>query len=349
MKAEIAIYRQNDCLNIVLLEDGQAVEWFFNNDETTIRCQDIILGKVTQVSAALASVFVDIGDSHDAILPLTDAPAKVKAGQPLIVQIRRLTGDSKGHQATTRIRLAGPFAVYNPKGKAKPHTRLAAFDAARQQALFAADLQRLEQAWQQINDQAASGPVPRILLPLGEPLHAALLRLISADTVKIRVEGNELFGQIDNLIQELMPVYTPLLHLHVPRDGYGLAAALGLGTLPDEVSRRKIWMKSGGFIVIDPTEAMTVIDVNSGKDMRGGENDTLRLRTNSEAVAEIARQLRLRNISGCIVIDFLNMASEADQVSILGKLREGLARDKAKCRIYGFTAMGLLEMTRSER
>jgi len=97
MKAEIAIYRQDDCLNIVLLEDGQAVEWFTSTDETTVRCQDIILGKITQVSAALASVFIDIGASHDAILPLSEAPPKVKAGQPLIVQIHRLTPENKGH------------------------------------------------------------------------------------------------------------------------------------------------------------------------------------------------------------------------------------------------------------
>ena len=349
MKAEIAIYRQDNCLNIVLLEDGQAVEWLCDADKTTIRRQDIILGKVTQVSAALASVFIDIGDSHDAILPLTEAPAKVKAGQQLIVQIRRLTADSKGHQATTRIRLAGPFAVYNPKGKSKPRSRLTAFDAAHQQAFFTADLQRLEQTWRQIDEQAVSGPVPRVLIPLGEPLHAALLRLITAETVKIRVEGEELFSRVYNLVQDLMPIYTPLLDLHVPRGGYGLAAVLGLGTLPDEVSRRKIWLKSGGFIVIDPTEAMTVIDVNSGKDTRGGENDALRLRTNCEAAAEIARQLRLRNTGGCIVIDFLNMASEEDQGKVVETMRQSLARDKAKSRIYGFTSMGLLEMTRSDR
>lgn len=349
MKTEVAIYKQDDCLCCVLIEDGQAVEWLSDDGMKTFRRQDIILGKVTQVSQALASAFIDIGDNHDAILPLGKAPAAIKAGQPLIVQILRLTAESKGHQVTTRIRLPGAFAVYNPQGAPKRRTRLSAFEPARQQTLFAADLQNLEKTWQQISEDAQSGPTPRVLLPLGEPLRAALLSYVSAETVKIRIEGDELFSRVYSLVQELMPVYAPLLSLHVPRDGYGLSAVLGLGTLPEEIRRRKIWLKSGGYLVIDPTEALTVIDVNSGKDTRGGENDELRLRTNCEAAAEIARQIRLRNIIGSVVIDFLNMTGDAARAAVTDALGAALARDKAHCRIFGFTPMGLLEMSRTGR
>lgn len=348
MKTEVAIYPMGSGICCVLLEDGQAVEWLDSSDLTTYRRQDIYIGKVTQVSQALASVFIDIGDDHDAILPGREAPANVKAGQSIIVQIRRLTPDSKGHQVTTRIRLPGAFAVYNPQGAAKRRSRLAAFDPERQQTLFAADLERLEQTWRQACEDARRGRVPRLLLPLGEPLRAALLAFVGAETTRIRVEGDELLDRVYSLVREVMPPYLPLLSLHVPRDGYGLAAALSLSTLPDDVTRRKVWLKSGGYLVIDKTEAMSVIDINSGKDTRGDENDELRLRTNCEAAGEIARQIRLRNITGSIVIDFLNMASEESRAEVAKTLGSALARDKAHCRIYGFTAMGLLEMTRSQ-
>jgi len=145
----------------------------------------------------------------------------------------------------------------------------------------------------------------------------------------------------------LMPPYLPLMSLFVPSRGYGLAAVLGLTDLPDILIRRKVWLDSGGFLVIDRTEAMTVIDVNSGKDVRGRENQSLRQRTNQQAAAEIARQLRLRNLGGIIVIDFVDMEDDSLRAEILDTMQQAMSRDRARHRLVGFTKLGLLEMTRT--
>ena len=347
MNTELAIWQQDGEIRCVLLDDGRPVEYLTGNSQSSPRRQDILLGKVSQVMPALACVFIDIGDTHDAMLPMGEAPVNVKPGQPIMVQVRRETGDGKGHQVTTRIRLPGPFAVYNPQGAPKRRSKLAALDPLQQQALFKRDLQRLEQTWLKISGESGQGRVPRPLLQLGDPLYTALISCVSAETTRILIEGDELFSQVYKMVQEIMPPYLPLLALHIPRAGYGLSAVLSLGNLADEMQRRKIWLDGGGFIVIDKTEALTVIDVNSGKDIRGAANDQLRIRTNQEAALEIARQLRLRNIGGGIIIDFLNLGSDETRAELAETLTQALSRDRAHCHVLGFTGLGLLEMSRS--
>ncbi len=346
MNVELVIYPQGDGLCCVLLEDGRPVEMMTEDGALSSRRQDILLGQVRQVMPALASVFVDIGDEHDAMLPLGEAPANVKAGQPIIVQVRRETAASKGQQVTTHIQLPGPFAVYNPAGAPKHRTKLKAFDLARQKELYESDLARLQVLWASLLADSRKGRVPRPLLAAGEPLYSMLINGISPTLTQIRVEGDGLFNRVYELVKTIMPPYLPLLKLYVPRAGYGLSAALGLSDLADSLYQRKVWLDNGGFLVIDRTEALTVIDVNSGKDIKGKHNDALRLRTNQAAALEIARQLRLRNLGGNFVIDFLNM-DELSRQTLLETLTDSLSRDRAHCRLIGFTGLGLLEMSRT--
>jgi ribonuclease G len=347
MNAELDILSLNGLVSCVLLEDGCPAELLVDDGRTSPRRQDILLGLVRQVVPSLSCVFVDIGDSHDALLPIREAPADVKAGQPLMVQVRRETAAGKGHQVTTHIRLPGPFAVYNPTGAPKHRSKLAAFAPDEQKALFTADLQRLAAIWQTLLQDSNHGPVPRRLLALGDPIHTALISCITPELSKIRVEGDVLFRRVYDQIKTLMPPYLPLLTLHVPSAGYSLADVLGLGDLPEALVRRKVWLGGGGYLVIDKAEALTVIDVNSGKDIRGTANSTLRQRINNEAAAEIACQLRLRNIGGGIVMDFLNLDTDEEREALAETLRQALARDRAHWRVFGFTALGLLEMTRT--
>ena len=347
MNAELAIYPQEGRLCCVLTEDGQPVEWLAEDNLQTLHRQDILLGRVRQVTPALACVFIDIGLPHDAMLPLAEAPATIKAGQSIIVQIRRETTADKGHQITTRIELPGPFAVYIPQGSPKRRSKLRAFAADVQQSLYQDDLARLEKIWNRLLAESTQGPVPRCLLAAGNPLQTALISFVSPDLKRILIEGDEVFNRVYTLVKELMPAYLPLLSLHVPGSGYGLAAVLGLTDLPVRVKQRKIWMDNGGFLVIDRTEALTVIDVNSGKDIKGRANPDLRQRTNIIAAVEIARQLRLRNLGGNIVIDFLNLPDDAARSELYTAMTAAMMRDRAKHRLLGFTALGLLEMTRT--
>lgn len=357
MNAELVIYPQDDQLCCVLTEDGQPVEWLVDTDlqtsglmtsgPQTLHRQDILLGRVRQVTPALSCVFVDIGLPHDAMLPLADAPVGIKAGQSIIVQIHRLTNADKGHQVTTVIELPGPFAVYIPQGSAKRRSKLRAFPSDVQQKLYQEDLSRLEKIWNSLLADSLQGQVPRCLLAAGDLVQTALISFISPDLKRILIEGDELFSRTYALVKDLMPAYLPLLALHVPGKGYGLAAVLGLTDLAVRVRQRKIWLDNGGFLVIDHTEALTVIDVNSGKDVKGRVNSDLRRRTNQIAAVEIARQLRLRNLGGNIVIDFLNLPDDAARSDLYAVMTAAMLRDRAKHRLLGFTALGLLEMTRT--
>lgn len=347
MNTELAICPLAGGTAFILLEDGKPAEIQIDDGTSAVRRQDILVGKVSRVVPALGCVFVDIGTDHDAMLPISEASAAVKSGQTLIVQVTRLAAPGKGHKITTRISLPGPFAVYRPQGSPNRRSRLAMFDLARQSVLYSQDLERLQKSWRQAEDAAGRGEVPRCLLTLGDPLYHALISLTMPDLTRIIIEGDELFSRVYSLVQAIMPDCLPLLNLHIPQAGYGLAAVLGVSSLPDDLRRRKVWLDSGGFLVIDQTEALTVIDVNSGKDTRGGESSELRLRTNIQAAAEVARQIRLRNTGGGIIIDFINLADDEDRAAVTQSLTQALARDRAAARVLGFTALGLLEMTRT--
>jgi ribonuclease G len=145
----------------------------------------------------------------------------------------------------------------------------------------------------------------------------------------------------------MMPEFLPRLHFHRTQGDFGLADVLGFAALEEQLQQRRVRLEQGGSIILDPCEALTVIDVNSGHDTRGHDGRALRLRTNLQAACEIARQLRLRNIGGMVVIDFLRMKSPEDRQQVDVCLRALLDRDRASCKVHGFTAMGLFELMRT--
>ncbi|MEA4888080.1 MAG: ribonuclease E/G [Clostridiaceae bacterium] len=345
--SELAIYPSPEGVCHVLLEDGRAVEYLVDDQSARPRRLDLYLGVVKRITPAIKGVFIDIGDDHDALLNLGEAPVSVRCGQRLIVQIKRITGDGKGHQVTTRIQLPGPYAVVRIGETEKRRSKLLAFPPDQQEKLFQQDLVRLQSLWRHIQDDSTSGPAPRRLYPLGHPLYMALISFLSAKTRQIRIEGDVLFAQVYQQIQELMPEYLPLLSLYRPGDGYGLASALSLAGLPEQLRRSKIWLDHGGYLIIEHTEALTVADVNSGRDIQGKTDADLRLRTNLEAAAELARQIRLRNIGGIIIVDFVNLGDDEARSRVQEALKQALASDRAHCRLVGFTGLGLYEMTRT--
>ena len=351
--AEMAVYREGEAVYYVLLENGKPVEWMADIPGQTLHRLDIYLGQVRQVVPALKCAFIKLGNGHDAMLPLADAPAEIKPGNPVIVQICREAPAGKGPRVTTRIELPGSFAVFKTHGSSKRRSKLAVFPRDVQDQLFATEHASLEQTWLRLVAESASGPVPRQLLAFGAPMTMALNTYVSPTLRRIRIEGAELFDTLFRHMQQSMPGFLSLLELYVPTADYGLAAVLSLTHLSDILSKRKVWLDQGGFITIDRTEAMTVIDVNSGKDTRGKDtldgrdSSDLRLRTNLQAAREIASQLRLRNTGGIIIIDFINMADDAERNAVQTALGEALAADRASSRLLGFTALGLFEMTRT--
>jgi Ribonuclease G/E len=333
----------------VLLVAGQPVEWLRPPAPGALLRQDILLGRVRQLVPALKAAFIDIGQPHDALLPLGQAPADLKPGQSILVQVRRLAAEGKGHPVTCRPQLPGAFAVLDiARTRPLRRSKLAAFAGDEQERLFAADLHHLEQLWQQLQAEAAGGgPVPRLLARFGDPLPLALTSWPDPRLKSIQVEGSELFAQVDDLVQKTVPHLRPLLRIHPEQGGYNLAAVHRLTDLEEQVRQRRVWLSNGAYLVFDQTEALLVIDVNSGKASNAPNPDQLHRQTNLLAAAMIARQLRLRNISGLVVVDFIRLNHKADQAECLAAFTAALAEDRGRVELGGYTKLGLVELIRN--
>ncbi|MDW7658624.1 MAG: ribonuclease E/G [Bacillota bacterium] len=346
-QTELIVYRQQDVVCCVLTEKGKPVEVIRATAEQVLHRQDIVLGMVRQILPALSCAFIDIGDDHDALLPIAEASPDIKAGQRIIVQVRKETAPGKGHRVTTRIELPGPYAVLLPFDHPRRRSKLRGLPRHEQDALYSKDLERLGNIWQEILLDSRTGSVPRPLYPFGDPCYTALITWVRPELVRIRVDDISLYNELYRQLTELMPQSLPLLQYQRREGDFGLAAILGLTDLDEQLKRRTVLLDGGGFIVIDRTEALTAIDVNSGRDTRGRSGQQLRLRTNLQAAAVIAGQLRLRNIGGMVVIDFLRSTQEADLLQIEQTFRQSLEQDRARLKLFGFSAMGLFELTRS--
>jgi Ribonuclease G/E len=352
----LAVYRTAaGRLRIVLLQAGSPCEVLDGPDPLDPQAAaarppregDLVLGVVRRVVKDLSAAFVDIGEEHDGFLPLSDAPPGCKAGQRLPVLVARRMPDGKGHRVDARIALPGPYAVFRPSAGPKRRTRLKSLDPAAAAAAFDRDLARLSAEWAAIAAAAASGPAPRRLGDYGAPLYRALCGLAGPATVSVRVDGSDLLALVHAEIARILPELVPLLSLSVPVGGYGLEAALGLSGLDDAMRKRTVRLPSGGSLVLDRTEALHVLDVNSGKDVRRRPGDPLALRTNLEAAREAARQIRLRDLQGILLIDFIRMETDAERTAVAAAFREAAEGDRAKVRPEGFTKLGLFEATRS--
>ncbi len=341
---QVACFKAGQVTRCVLLEAGRPLEQLTGGDKQSFDRQDVILGQVKRLVPALGAAFVAIGADHDAWLPLDQAPPGIKAGQPLIVQVRKLTPPGKGHQVTTRIQLPGPYAVYSPDRPPKKRTRLKELPPSEQETAFKQDLQRLQAQWAALQEAAQRGPVPRRLLSgQDDPLQRALLDWLDDRVSRVLTDDLDLYQQLADHIKTLMPWQQARLHFAGQKAGYSLAQRLGLTDLDRLIQQKKTWLPSGGFLVFQQTEALLLVDVNSGRDTGGSCRQALRFRTNQEAAVEVARQLRLRNIGG---MDFLRTGPE-DREKTDGLLRQALAEDRARKRLFGFSPMGLYELTRS--
>lgn len=336
----------------VLLENGSPVEWLRPPAPGAVLRQDILLGRVARIEPGLQAAFVEIGQPLAGLLPLKKAPPGLKPGQPIIVQIRRLAAAGKGHPLVSQPQLPGPFAVRDlTLSRPLRRSKLAAFPPAEQERLFQADLANLDALWLRLQAEAAAGgPVPRLLARFADPIPLALAGWPVPGLQTIQVAGADCFALAERQILAFMPHLLPLLRIHPSGSAFSLAEVFRVGDLADQVRQRRVWLDNGGFIVLDQTEALLAIDVNTGK-ASGKANarnpSQLHRQTNGLAAAAIARQLRLRNIVGLVVIDFIRLADSAEQAAVLAELQAGLARDRGRIELGGYTRLGLVELVRT--
>ncbi len=357
-----------------LFDNDRAVEFIINRGDTLLG--DVYLGTVENILPSIDAAFVNIGGSKMAFLHSSDVKGRgdlqkrIKPGQKMIVQVIKEPTGHKGPRVTTNISMPGRFLVFMPDSRGisisrkieqqnersrlksivsmvKPHgvgviIRTEA-NGQREQDLQE-DFEILMERWQSIVN-AADAAAKHCLLYRDQDLLYRVIREVVNDEVD-EIAVDTAFGQqrAQQLLQTWNMDNNIKVTLHDTKQS--IMVAQGVEREIKLALQTKVPLPSGGYLYIQPTEALTVVDVNSGKFTRlDSQAETIRL-TNLEACKEIARQLRLRNIGGMIVVDFIDMESRADQLSILEAFDKELAPDKSKPQMGQLTDLGLVEMTR---
>ena len=366
---------------MALLEGGELTEVSVERSESGHIVGNIYKGKVKNVLPGMQAVFVDIGRDKNAFLYVGDLQPggsvreNPTAGQDIVIQIVKDAIGAKGPRATTHLTLPGRYVVLMPTVDYIGISRRIEDNEERERLRQLAeqvkpdgmgiivrkvaehrgpeeltkDVEYLLNVWNtmKLRSQRAAAPV---LLYRDVDLVIRIVRdYLSADVEEFILDNREAFGRVGDLLQFCSPELLPRIHLFAGGpDNEDIFAHYGVNTEIAKLGDRRVELKSGGYLVIDYTEALTVIDVNTGKFV-GKTNlaDTV-LQINLEAAAEIARQLRLRDIGGIIIIDFIDMDREEDQAAVLRSLEEKLKQDRTKTNLVGLTGLGLVEMTRKK-
>ena len=387
MSEEIFINFTPQETRVAVIDQGSVQELHIERTASRGLVGNIYLGKVVRVLPGMQSAFIDVGLERTAFLHVADiyeprtngdSPRPIERilheGQSLIVQVIKDPIGSKGARLSTQMSLAGRLLVYLPKEKHIGISQRIGDEAGREalrerlaqlvpdeesggfivrtnaedadDAALAEDIAYLRKTWACIREAASRTP-PGALLRQDLCLMQRVLRDMAwAGTQSIiRIDSQEQLQRLLRFGNEFMPQAARLLSHYS-----GERPIFDLYGIDEEITRalgRRVELKSGGYLVIDQTEALTTIDVNTGA-FTGARNfgETI-FKTNLEAAQAIARQLRLRNLGGIIIVDFIDMATPEHQQAVLAELRRQLARDRVKTTAAdGFSPLGLLELTR---
>ncbi|MFL6021725.1 MAG: Rne/Rng family ribonuclease, partial [Marmoricola sp.] len=383
----MVIRQKEDLTQIAVLEDKVLVEHYVARESQTSLIGNIYLGRVQNVLPSMEAAFIDIGKGRNAVLYAGEVnwsalghvdgqPRKVesvlKSGQTILVQVTKDPVGHKGARLTGQISLPGRFLVYVPDGNTSgisrklpdternrlknllkeivPDTagvivRTAAEGASEEE--LTQDVERLTTRWAEIEKKVKAGKSPELLY--GEPdLTLKVVRdLFTEDFGKLVVQGDEAWKLVDGYVKDVAPDLADRLEQYQSADGRDVFASYRIDEQISKGLDRKVWLPSGGSLVIDRTEAMTVVDVNTGKFTGSGGNlEETVTKNNLESAEEVVRQLRLRDIGGIIVIDFIDMVLESNRDLVLRRLVECLGRDRTRHQVAEVTSLGLVQMTR---
>ena len=384
---EMLVRQVGDRTQIAVLEDKIMVEHYVNRNSNISYVGNVYLGRVQNVLPSMEAAFVDIGKGRNAVLYAGEvnwdaaglsesAPRKIehvlKTGQSVLVQVTKDPIGQKGARLTSQISLPGRYLVYVPGGgmsgisrrlpdqersrlksilknlipeEAGVIVRTASEGASEEE--LERDVIRLKAQWEDIQEQAENPSTSSPSLLYSEPdLTVRVIRdIFNEDFRRLVVQGNEAWDDINNYLGHIAPELTTKIEKWT-----GTRDMFVEHRIEEQLAKafdRKVYLPSGGSLVIDRTEAMIVIDVNTGKFIgKGGNLEETVTKNNLEAAEEIARQLRLRDMGGIIVIDFIDMALESNRDQVLRRLVECLGRDRTKHQVAEVTSLGLVQMTR---
>jgi len=362
-KKLVVLGSKNDVFSF-LLEGDEVVRIRLDSKDRKRVVGSVFLGKVKRLAKGMGGVFVDIGLDKEAYLHLKGETLKV--GDWLLVQGVRDELGEKGIKLTNRIKIPGKYIVYMPETQEiKCSSKLSTEDKCRLLDLIKEnlqnegvilrtasamaskedilrELQELRGLYQKLKAKLKDNKKPQLLLE-ELPQHLELIRSHWSDLEAIFCNDVSLWYQISSFLEGFEP--SLLNKLYYVKDASALDSSFGLREALKRALQKRLWLKGGGYIVIEETEAMTVIDVNSG-DACGDTQEENALRTNLEAVKEIAKQITLRDLGGIIMIDFIDMKEQGNKDKVINALKEALGEDLCNVQIYGFTKLGVLEMAR---
>ena len=380
----MVIREDGERIQIAVLEDDILVEHHVDRASHQSYVGNVYLGKVQNVLPSMEAAFIDVGKGRNAVLyagevnwdiaGLEGHPRRIesalKSGQPVLVQVTKDPLGHKGARLTSQISLPGRYLVYVPDGSMtgisrklpdKERTRLkqilrkimpenagvivrTAAEGASEEEL-AHDVTRLAAQWENIQKQAKTASAPALLH--GEPdMTVRVVRdIFNEDFTRLVVDGDDSWDTVEEYVGYVAPHMAERVSQWTADED--VFTAYRVEEQLAKALERKVWLPSGGSLVIDRTEAMTVIDVNTGKFTgQGGNLEETVTRNNLEAAEEIVRQLRLRDVGGIIVIDFIDMVLESNRDLVLRRLLECLSRDRTKHQVAEVTSLGLVQMTR---
>ena len=369
---------------IAAIEEGTVQEILIERITRRGLVGNVYLGKVVRVLPGMQSCFVDIGLEHSAILYSKDLPSDdhkknppiqkmVTEGQNLLVQVAKGPFNNKGARLTAEVSLPASHLIFMPLSahvgvsqriedkSARERLKQKAQDALIRVKMkgglivrtageehtadsFDDDLIYLKRVWDSILVDKKNARSPKLLFEELHIAHQFVRDRIRCDTERVLVDSEEAFTKLSEFVSKFMPKVTPIIHHY-----QGNQPIFDLYQVEDEIKQalaRKVELKSGAYLIIDQTEAMTTIDVNTGRFVGSQDLEQTVFQTNLEAAVAIGRQLKLRNLSGIIVIDFINMEDEEHRGQVLQTLDRAISEDLVKTRLYGFSDLGLVELTR---
>ena len=357
-----------------VFEDNQITEFYIHRGE--ILLGDVYLSKVENILPSIEAAFVNVGSDKMGFLHAADVIGKgglqdkLSPKQKLVVQVVKEPTGHKGPRVTTSISLPGRFCVLMPQEagisvskkimSSKERARLKSIVSllkpvglgviirteaeGQTEAEIQEDLEILLEKWNNIVTQAELVDAPNLLYRDQDLLYRVIREACTEDVKEIVVDTPYAMHRTQQLIQNWN--LNRNIDISVYKGSEPLLVASGVKKEIELALQDKVNLPSGGYLFIQTTEALTVIDVNSGKFISSATQDETILKTNKEAVKEIARQLKLRNIGGMIIIDFIDMLSRADKIAILEELELAVETDKSKPQVGQLSDLGLVEMTR---
>ncbi|HEX5016698.1 MAG TPA: Rne/Rng family ribonuclease [Actinomycetes bacterium] len=380
----MVVRQRGDRTQIAVLEDDVLVEHYVAQRSATTMVGNVYLGKVQNVLPSMEAAFVDVGRGRNAVLyagevnwdaaGLDGQPRRIehamKSGGSVLVQVTKDPIGHKGARLTAQVSLPGRYLVFVPDGsmtgisRKLPDTersrlksilkkivpddagvivRTAAEGASAEE--LQRDVDRLTAQWETISKAAETANAPAQLYEEPDLTIRVIRDVFNEDFSSLVVEGDEAWETIEAYVSQVAPDLTERLSKWTGTED--VFAARRIDEQLTKALDRKVWLPSGGYLIIDSTEAMVVVDVNTGKFTGSGGNlEETVTKNNLEAAEEIVRQLRLRDVGGIIVIDFIDMVLESNRELVLRRLVECLGRDRTKHQVAEVTSLGLVQMTR---